>query len=60
MPEVTGSYPPGAPCWVDALVRAGGTVLEPPYDMVAGRMAVVQDPQGAAFAVLRPAPMNQG
>lgn len=37
---------------VDALVRAGGTVLKPPYDMVAGRMAIVQDPQGALFAVI--------
>lgn len=43
---------------VDALVRAGGKALEPPYDMVAGRMAVVRDPQGAVFAVLRPIPMN--
>jgi len=37
---------------VDALVRAGGNVLKPPFDMVAGRMAVVQDPQGGVFAVI--------
>ncbi|MEU1821713.1 VOC family protein [Streptomyces abikoensis] len=37
---------------VDALVRAGGNVLAPPFDMVAGRMAVLQDPQGAIFAVI--------
>ncbi|MEU1376420.1 VOC family protein [Streptomyces triculaminicus] len=37
---------------VDALVRAGGNVLKPPFDMVAGRMAVVQDPQGAVFALI--------
>ncbi|MCZ7433206.1 VOC family protein [Streptomyces sp. WMMC1477] len=41
---------------VDALVRAGGSVLKPPFDMMAGRMAVVQDPQGAAFAVIAPVP----
>ncbi|MFJ9411161.1 VOC family protein [Streptomyces sp. NPDC101393] len=37
---------------VDALIRAGGNVLKPPFDMMAGRMAVVQDPQGAVFAVI--------
>jgi uncharacterized protein len=36
----------------DALTRAGGSVLKPPFDMIAGRMAVVQDPQGATFAVI--------
>ncbi|MFG3281273.1 VOC family protein [Streptomyces sp. NPDC048111] len=37
---------------VDALVRAGGAVLMPPFDMMAGRMAVVADPQGGAFALI--------
>ncbi|GAA0340442.1 VOC family protein [Streptomyces blastmyceticus] len=37
---------------VDALVRAGGNVLKPPFDMMAGRMAVVQDPQGGVFAII--------
>ncbi|MEV6670893.1 VOC family protein [Streptomyces sp. NPDC051162] len=37
---------------VDALVRARGNVLVPPFDMMAGRMAVVQDPQGGIFAVI--------
>ncbi|MCW2870283.1 VOC family protein [Actinacidiphila oryziradicis] len=38
---------------VDALVRAGGSVMAPPFDMEkVGRMAVVQDPQGAVFAVV--------
>jgi predicted enzyme related to lactoylglutathione lyase len=37
---------------VDALVRAGGSVLRPPFDMAAGRMSVVQDPQGAVFSVI--------
>jgi hypothetical protein len=39
---------------VDALTQAGGSVLKGPFDMMAGRMAVVQDPQGAAFAVIKP------
>jgi len=43
---------------VDALVRAQGNVLMPPFDMVAGRMAVVQDPQGGTFAVIKPVPMS--
>ncbi|WP_328375414.1 VOC family protein [Streptomyces sp. NBC_01020] len=37
---------------VDALVRAGGNVLKPPFDMMAGRMALVQDPQGGVFGVI--------
>jgi predicted enzyme related to lactoylglutathione lyase len=41
---------------VDALIRADGSVLVPPFDMMAGRMAVVQDPQGATFALIRPEP----
>lgn len=41
---------------LDALVRAGGRVLRPAFDMTAGRMAVVQDPQGGKFAVITPAP----
>ncbi|GAA0938793.1 VOC family protein [Actinocorallia libanotica] len=43
---------------VERLTRAGGHVLQPPFDMIAGRMAVVQDPQGAMFALLKPEPMN--
>ncbi|MFE2582852.1 VOC family protein [Streptomyces sp. NPDC059378] len=33
-------------------VRAGGSVLAPAFDMAAGRMAVLADPQGGAFAVI--------
>ncbi|MEH6375172.1 VOC family protein [Streptomyces sp. KLMMK] len=44
---------------VDALVRAGGNVLKPPFDMMAGRMAVVQDPQGGVFAVINATPPDQ-
>ncbi|WAP56506.1 VOC family protein [Streptomyces sp. S465] len=40
------------------LSAAGGTVLRPPYDMVAGRMSVVRDPQGASFALIAPKPMR--
>ncbi|MEE1782643.1 VOC family protein [Streptomyces sp. SP17BM10] len=42
---------------VDALVKKGGTVLAPPFDMMAGRMTVVADPQGAPFAMITPVPM---
>ncbi|MFJ7248513.1 VOC family protein [Kitasatospora sp. NPDC098652] len=38
---------------VDALVKAGGSVLQPPFDMQSGRMAVVRDPQGALFVVVQ-------
>lgn len=41
---------------VDALIRAGGSVLVPPFDMMAGRMAVLQDPQGGTFALIKPVP----
>jgi predicted enzyme related to lactoylglutathione lyase len=62
-----GSVPEGAPpmamwntyVWVDsadetaAMARkAGGTVLTEPFDVMdAGRMAVIADPEGAAFCV---------
>jgi uncharacterized protein len=42
---------------VDELVKAAGNVLVPAFDMVAGRMAVVTDPQGAVFAVIQPVSM---
>ena len=41
----------------DALVKRRGTVLAPPFDMPAGRMSVVTDPQGAPFALITPVPM---
>lgn len=40
------------------VAEAGGTVCKEPFDMVAGRMAVVQDSQGAPFAVIAPKPMS--
>lgn len=40
---------------VAAAVHAGSTLLQPAFDMPAGRMAVIQDPQGAVFAILKSA-----
>ncbi|HSA52326.1 MAG TPA: VOC family protein [Yinghuangia sp.] len=64
--QVLGDAPPEIPAhWltyfavddadstVDAAVRAGSTLLVAPLDMAAGRMAVLQDPQGAVFAILK-------
>ncbi|ARH94049.1 MULTISPECIES: VOC family protein [Streptomyces] len=45
---------------VEKVTAAGGAALQQPFDMMAGRMAVVTDPQGATFAVINPKPMNQG
>ncbi|WP_328973035.1 VOC family protein [Streptomyces sp. NBC_00239] len=36
-----------------AAERAGATVLAPAFDMPVGRMAVLADPQGAVFAVIK-------
>ncbi|MFG2209621.1 VOC family protein [Streptomyces sp. NPDC048638] len=49
---------PDTDATVATLQKAGGSTLKAPFDMVAGRMAVVQDPQGAPFAVINPKPMN--
>ena len=39
----------------DAAVRAGGSIVKAPSDMQgAGRYAVLQDPQGAVFAIIDP------
>ncbi|MFD5538377.1 VOC family protein, partial [Streptomyces sp. NPDC127079] len=48
---------PAVPSTVDALVKRNGTVIAPPFEMMAGRMSVVADPQGATFAVFKPKPM---
>ncbi|MBL1090977.1 VOC family protein [Streptomyces sp. NPDC001739] len=45
---------------VAKVTAAGGAALQQPFDMMAGRMAVVTDPQGATFAVITPNPLNQG
>lgn len=37
---------------VARVIAAGGHVLQPPFDMEAGRMALVRDSQGARFAVI--------
>jgi uncharacterized protein len=39
----------------ETAVRLGGRITAPPMDIPYGRMAVLQDDQGAAFAVLQPA-----
>ncbi|WTW92269.1 VOC family protein [Streptomycetaceae bacterium NBC_01309] len=38
---------------VAAAIHARSTLLMPAFDMSAGRMAVIQDPQGGVFAVLK-------
>ncbi|MFI6769053.1 VOC family protein [Streptomyces sp. NPDC050355] len=43
---------------VGKVTAAGGAALQEPFDMMAGRMAVVTDPQGATFAVITPKPME--
>jgi lactoylglutathione lyase len=37
---------------VDFFVRAGGTVVEPPFDIPVGRCAVVRDPWGNKLVLL--------
>jgi predicted enzyme related to lactoylglutathione lyase len=38
---------------LDAVVRAGGSVMAPAFDMAnVGRIAVLQDPQGAVFSIV--------
>lgn len=69
MQRLGDSFPPGTPShWltyfsvddvdstVDALVKGSGSVLAAPFDMAAGRMAVVSDPQGGVFAVIAQPP----
>jgi len=34
----------------------GGTVVVPPFDTPVGRIAVLSDPQGAVFSVIKSAP----
>jgi predicted enzyme related to lactoylglutathione lyase len=39
----------------EAAVRGGGSIIKPPSDMKgAGRYAILQDPQGAVFAIIDP------
>ena len=37
----------------------GGSVVVPPFDTPVGRIAVLADPQGAVFSILKPAPQPQ-
>ena len=36
-------------------LETGGTVLVEPFDSPVGRIAVLQDPQGALFSIIKPA-----
>ncbi|MEU8674070.1 VOC family protein [Streptomyces sp. NPDC048560] len=56
MPSYFLSYFAVADCdrAAETVVTLGGRVTAPPFDIPYGRMAVVQDDQGAAFAVLQP------
>jgi predicted enzyme related to lactoylglutathione lyase len=38
----------------------GGAVRQPPFDTLYGRMAVVQDPQGAVFSIIKPSRQPAG
>jgi len=73
MLDITGRVPDEVPAnWlvyfavedVDATVaklrELGGSVNMEPMDIVAGRFAVVSDPFGAVFAVIKPNPMGEG
>ncbi|MEV6161205.1 VOC family protein [Streptomyces sp. NPDC052052] len=41
-------------------VRLGGRITTPPFEIPYGRMAVLQDDQGAVFAVLQPSAAGRG
>lgn len=71
MQTMPSDLPPGTPShWltyfavadtdgtVAKVTAGGGSALKEPFDMIAGRMAVVTDPQGATFAVIAPKPIN--
>jgi uncharacterized protein len=40
---------------VEIASASGGTVIQPPFDIPPGRMAVLADPAGAMFSVIKPA-----
>jgi predicted enzyme related to lactoylglutathione lyase len=73
MLDITGRVPDEVPAnWLayfavedtDAtlakLEELGGSINMGPVDIVAGRFAVVSDPFGAVFAVIKPNPMEEG
>ena len=37
--------------------QLGAAVLQPPMDIMPGRFAILADPQGAVFGVIKSAPM---
>lgn len=73
MLDITGRAPDEVPAhWLtyfavedtdatlETLKQLGGSVNFGPVDIIAGRFAVVSDPFGAAFAVIKPNPMEEG
>jgi uncharacterized protein len=58
-PSMWGAYfsVPACDKTVEKATKMGGTVLVPPTDIPdTGRFATLQDPQGAVFSILQPAP----
>lgn len=60
-----GFHLPGTPCWLDLaaadtdaavarVVELAGEMRHPPFDAPFGRMAIVSDPTGAVFTILKP------
>jgi predicted enzyme related to lactoylglutathione lyase len=39
------------------ITELGGSILAQPFDTPAGRIAAAADPQGAAFSIIKSAPM---
>lgn len=73
MLDITGRVPDEVPAhWLtyfavedtdatlEKLKELGGSVSFGPIDIIAGRFAVVTDPFGAVFAVIKPSPMEEG
>jgi uncharacterized protein len=73
MLDITGRVPDEVPAhWLtyfavedtdatlEKLKELGGSVNFGPIDIIAGRFAVVSDPFGAVFAVIKPSPMEEG
>ena len=60
MPPHWGVYfsTPAVDAWTAKVTELGGTVITPPFDVMEyGRMSVCEDPQGAAFSMIRPVGM---
>jgi uncharacterized protein len=42
------------------VTELGGSVVQEPFDTPVGRIAVVRDPQGATFSIIKLAPQPEG